>query len=197
MPDPKDPVTPSGSDPTTDPTTTTTDSTTESQTTVVTETVNSKLRKVSYENIYSILLGKIRDYDLLDLEFTEFEELMTEKAQSVFANPNFRGKFVSFSADDEVRTISFELSGAVDEEYDKRFVTEVVAEGITVQWLKPYVNNALVLSQFIGTAREKFFSQSSHFAQIEKRLHEAELSFDRLLTTHGFYNNTYFTDSKS
>lgn len=149
----------------------------------------------SYEDIHSILLGKIRDFDLLDLSFDEFDGLMTEKARSVFANPNFRGAFKSFEINEEIRTITYELMSSVDDDYDKMFVEEVVAEGLIVQWLRPYVNNGVILNQFVGTAREKYYSQANHLAQIEERLHQAELSFDRLLTTHGYWNSTYFTNS--
>lgn len=149
----------------------------------------------SYEDVYNILLGKIRDYDLLNLSLDEFDNLMTEKARSVFANPNFRGKFNKFSVYEDIRTITYELTTSVDDGYDKWFVEEAIAEGLTIQWLRPYVNNALVLNQFVGTAREKYFSQAAHLKQVEERLHQAELSFERLLTTHGYWNNSYFTES--
>ncbi len=52
-------------------------------------------------------------------------------------SPYVRVKFKTFSLNDEVLKMNWELKNSIDDNSDELFVIEVFAQGMIIQWLEP------------------------------------------------------------
>ena len=110
----------------------------------------------SYEDIYSRFLQKCTDYDFIELDEETVYDNMEGWLHSVASLPYVRVKFKTFSLNDEVLKMNWELKNSIDDNSDELFVIEVFAQGMIIQWLEPKVKSILNVKQFFGGKEEKF-----------------------------------------
>ena len=104
----------------------------------------------SYEDIYSRFLQKCTDYDFIELDEETVYDNMEGWLHSVASLPYVRVKFKTFSLNDEVLKMNWELKNSIDDNSDELFVIEVFAQGMIIQWLEPKVKSILNVKQFFG-----------------------------------------------
>lgn len=111
----------------------------------------------SYETIYNRFFQKCTDYELPNLPDDELEAMLHGWLLSAIAK--FRKCESDLTQrDDELRTFLVDLQ---NEEI------EILALLMTVEWLEPTINSCLLTKQFVGGKEEKWFSQSSHLAELQ------------------------------
>jgi len=137
----------------------------------------------SYEDIYSRFLQKCTDYDFIEWWL-----------HSVASLPYVRVKFKTFSLNDEVLKMNWELKNSIDDNSDELFVIEVFAQGMIIQWLEPKVKSILNVKQFFGGKEEKFYSQANHLNELRSLLSDANISLRKLLRDHGYIINSYISE---
>ncbi len=64
----------------------------------------------SYKTVFERFLGSIDDPMLLRLDYNSLLEFIRDWLHAAASNPRFRHKFKTFSMDDELMTITYELN---------------------------------------------------------------------------------------
>ena len=149
------------------------------------------MASLDYNKIYSRLFSKIEAYDCVELPEDELNYFLCNWIHSASANPYVRRLFKSFSLDDEILTISYEMKYSVDEFSDEEFITEILTFGVVVAWLEPKINSINNIAQMFGSKEEKFYSQSQHLSELRNLVNDAKKQQRRMITDRGFAWNSY------
>ena len=137
-----------------------------------------------YETIYNRALQKIKDFDLALLPEEDMEDMLHSWLISAIAK--FRKCSSDLSdRDDELKTFNVDLE---DEEI------EILALLTVSEWLEPQVNSTLLTSQFFGGKEEKWFSQSSHLAELKALRDGTRTEARKLMRDYSYQANSYFED---
>lgn len=142
----------------------------------------------SFQDIFSLFLSSVEDYDFINLSEADFEEVMTEYLQRGISMPHLRNAFNVLKLDKYNEQIEWELKNSIDEDSDSAFVEEVIVKSILCKWLNKHVYTHNVLKQFIGTSKEKYYSQSSHLSQMRDLQKDTEHDLRYMVSTYGYLN---------
>ena len=144
---------------------------------------------IKYETIYDRALSRIKDTELFQLAEDDFYEYMCQWLHAAISLPQFRRQFVSFEPDDEVMTLSYVLNNSVDENYDNDFVTNVLSEGVIVNYFPSKIDTGINMSVMIGGKEEK--KLLDNYGKMQERLNTLEVKLGRELAQHGYYFGKY------
>ena len=144
---------------------------------------------ISYETIYKRALTRINDLELATYTQDDFYDYLKEWLQTASSNPLLRKKFSKFSLDDELMTLTVELNNSVDEDYDKNFVTSILAKGVIVNYFPSKLENSANLAVMIGGKEEK--KLLGNYKQNIERLDALNREFERELSRHTYYFSEY------
>lgn len=144
---------------------------------------------INYEAIYKRALTRINDLELATYTQDDFYEYLKEWLQTASSNPLLRKKFSKFSLDDELMILTFELNNSVDEDYDKNFVTSILAKGVIVNYFPSKLENSANLAVMIGGKEEK--KLLGNYKQNIERLDALNREFERELSRHTYYFSEY------
>lgn len=148
-----------------------------------------------YEEIYSRFLLRVTDYKFAGLEEKIANEMMNSWLRSTLSKPYIRRLFSSVTIDDDVESIDYELSVSVDNDSDKDFIEEVLAMGMTVEWLLPQYYSVLNTSQFFSNSEQKWYSQANHMTELREMLKNAQNDLRKMIRDRGYINNSYISES--
>lgn len=148
-----------------------------------------------YSDIYSRFYLRVEDYNIVGLEKKLVENMMNGWMKSVLSKPYVRRLFATLDNDEDVEEIDYELKFPVSDEEDQDFVEELIATGMTVEWLRPKYNSTLLTSQFFSNSEQKFFSQANHMTELKDMYHRAENDLRKLIRDRGYINNQYLSES--
>lgn len=148
-----------------------------------------------YEDIYSRFYLRVEDYNIVGLEKKLVENMMNGWMKSVLSKPYVRRLFATLDNDEDVEEIDYELKFPVSDEEDQDFVEELIATGMTVEWLRPKYNSTLLVSQFFSNSEQKFYSQANHMAELKDMYHRAENDLRKLIRDRGYINNQYLSEA--
>lgn len=149
------------------------------------------MTSLQFVKIYSRLFSKIEAYDFIELSEADLNELLCDWIHSASANPYVRRLFKTFSLDDEIQEITYEMKYSVDEFADSEFVTEILTLGVVVAWLEPKINSINNIAQMFGSKEEKFFSQSQHISELRALVNDSKKQQRRMIADRGYAWNTY------
>lgn len=145
----------------------------------------------SFQDVKSTFLGKITSYDFLNISISDFDDLCEEYLVSAFADPYIRSLFSSISYDNTTDEITFILKNTVDASSDLFFVQELLAKKLTLAWLEPQVKSQSILQQFIGTSKEKYYSQQQHLSQVNNLYEDTKTDIRKMVRDYGYQYNSY------
>ena len=141
-----------------------------------------------FQNIFSLFLSSVEDYEFINISEADFEDIMTEYLQRGISMPHLRYAFKILKIDRNNQLIEWELKNAIDEFSDSFFVEELIIKSILCKWLEKQVYTQNLLNHFVGTSKEKLYSQSSHLAQMNSLLKDTEHELRYMLSIHGYLN---------
>lgn len=144
---------------------------------------------IDYESIYKRALTRINDLELASYTQDDFYDFLKEWLHTASSSTVFRKKFTKYSLDDEIMTLTFELSNSVDEEYDKEFVISVLAKGVIINYFPSKLEHSANLAVMIGGKEEK--KLLGNYNQNMERLKRLERDFERELSRHTYYFGEY------
>lgn len=144
---------------------------------------------IKYEAIYKRALTRINDLELATYTQDDFYEYLKEWLHTTSSAPLLRKKFSKYSLDDELMTLTFELNNSVDEEYDKNFVTSILAKGVIINYFPSKLEHSANLAVMIGGKEEK--KLLGNYNQNMERLKTLERDFERELSRHTYYFSEY------
>lgn len=148
-----------------------------------------------YSDIYSRFYLRVEDYNIVGLEKKLVENMMNGWMKSVLSKPYVRRLFATLDNDEDVEEIEYELKFPVSDEEDQDFVEELIATGMTVEWLRPKYNSTLLTSQFFSNSEQKFYSQANHMTELKDMYHRAENDLRKLIRDRGYINNQYLSEA--
>lgn len=137
-----------------------------------------------YSKIYDRALAKITDYDLAFLPDDDFRFMLRGWLDSSISK--FRKCASDLSdRDDELEIFNVDL---IDEEI------EILALLMVCEWLEPQVNSVLLTNQMFGGKEEKWFSQSSHLAELKALRDETRTEAKKLMRDYTYFSGSIYFD---
>lgn len=121
---------------------------------------------LSYEKIFSRFLSKIDDIPFLTLDQTDANSHMNTWLHAAAAKPWVSKTLTGFALLDDIMVMTCELDSAAGEASDEEFALEVLALGMTAEWLMPKVNASLILAPLLGGPDGEFKTQTSHLKEL-------------------------------
>lgn len=144
---------------------------------------------ISYDEIYEKALARIDDFKLAQFSQDDFYDAMCKWLHNAASSTLLRKKFNSFSLDDEIQTLDCQLADSVDDDYDKEFVTSILAKGLIINYLPTKIETTKNFELIVGTDKEKKILDN--YKQNMERLEILERDFSRELSRHGYYFGNY------
>ena len=136
----------------------------------------------SYNVICERFLSKITDYDIVNIEESDFNEML--HGWMISAITKYRKCPINLSKrNDDLQCFSEDLSD---------IQIEIVACLMVAEWLDPQVNSILLTKQFFGGKEEKFFAQSNQLETIKALRDDARTEARKLMRDESYGNNGYF-----
>ena len=144
---------------------------------------------INYEAIYKRALTRINDLELATYTQDDFYEHLKEWLHTASSSALLRKKFSKYSLDDELMILTFELNNSVDEDYDKIFVTSILAKGVIINYFPSKLENMMNLATWIGGKEEKI--SRNNYNQNMERLDALNREFEMELSRHTYYFGKY------
>ena len=148
-----------------------------------------------YSDIISRFLLKVTDYKLPQIDEYLVNEMMAQWLHSTLSRPYIRRLFSSFSMDDDVEEIEYELKNSISDDEDQEFVEELLAEGLVVQWIRPQYRSVLNTQQLFSNSEQKYYSQAAHATELREMYKEAERGIRKMIRDRGTFYNEYIVDA--
>lgn len=143
-----------------------------------------------FQTIFSLFLSSIEDYDFINISEADFDDIMTEYLQRGISMPHLRYVFKTLKINRDYQCIEWDLKKSVDEFSDVSFVEEIIVKSILCKWLGKQVYTQSLLRQFIGTSKEKYYSQAQMITQMKELLKDTEHDLRYMLSTYSYLNST-------
>lgn len=137
-----------------------------------------------YEKIYNRFSQKITDFNLVEVDDYTLGEMLKGWLNSAVIRVRKCKHDLSLRND---KTQEFE-SDLLDIEI------ELLACGMLDAWVSQYLNSTENVLQFIGGKEEKFYSQSSHVAELRAMKDDNLKEMNRLHNYYTYTNGSYFED---
>lgn len=135
-----------------------------------------------YEKIYDRFSQKITDFNLIEIDDYSLEEMLHGWLSTAIVKMRKCQHDLS-QRDEELQIFKEDLSD---------LEIELLAMGMLDAWVSQYLNSTENVLQFIGGKEEKFYSQSSHIAEIRSMKEENLREMNRLHNYYTYTNNSYF-----
>ena len=149
------------------------------------------MTSLEYEEVFSQFYIKAKAYDLLELTNDQIEAMLTGWLRAAAAKPYVRKLFTSFSLDEDLNAITFEMTYIQDETADLEFVLEILSLGMLMEWLRPHINNYNTMAQVFGSKEEKWFSQAQHMSAIKNVFDAVKKEQRQMISDRGYVWNSY------
>ena len=137
-----------------------------------------------YEKIYERFSQKITDFNLVEIDDYSLDKMLQGWLNSAIVRSRKCKSDLSLR-DDDAQEFEANLSDVE---------IELLAMGMLDAWISQYLNSTENVLQFIGGKDEKFYSQSSHIAEIRSIKDENLREMNRLHNYYTYTNNSYLTD---
>ncbi len=151
---------------------------------------------IPYDSFIGAFLAKITEYDLLELDDSEKDEVVNGYLSRALADTTFR-KVVkydySFTPEDEE---SGEYDQPDDEE-QKEFVIDanenvldeiidIVSDGMLIQWLKPYVYKQELLENVLNTRDYTMYSPAELLLRVGNAYTKAQKDYKQAIREYSY-----------
>lgn len=149
------------------------------------------MTSLSYNEIFSYFLGSVTDYHLAELDTSDAYIMMTEYLRKSLAKSYIRRLFSTVTMDDEIQTLTFEMSIVVDEDGDEEFIKHILSKSMIVEWLEPQVRSHNNTLQAFTSKEAKWFSQSNHLSELRALLEDTKIEVRKSIRDRGYIYNPY------
>lgn len=137
---------------------------------------------VPYDAFTAAFLSKITEYDFASLKDFERNEIVDGYMKRAIAA--FRSICLydfSTTGDDVIREFDVEVAeGDLDE------LTDIVSEGMLVQWLKPYAHRQDILELFLNTRDFSSYSPAELLSKVGAAYKSASRTFTNMMREYSY-----------
>ncbi|MEK4289379.1 hypothetical protein [Paenibacillus sp. FSL P4-0502] len=129
-----------------------------------------------YEEVYDSFMQKISDYSFI---------LLTNEQLDTFLKNLMKSAIVRFKKckNELIVNDPIEFSSELTQEE-----IEIIALLMTVEWIRPRINNIELLKQSLNTKDWNFYSQANHLKELRILKEETENEIDRLIVSYSYSN---------
>lgn len=140
---------------------------------------------LSYDVFTNAFLLKITEYDFINMDSNVRTDVVDSymKAAIVAFKKNCKYDFSS-TADDELREFSIDIR---PEDLDE--ITEIISEGMLVQWMKPFINHQDDLESFLNTRDFTMYSPAELIHRKRAAYKQAQKDFTQMIREYSFNHN--------
>ena len=135
-----------------------------------------------YETIYNRVLSKIEDPILAMLPEEDLENMLHGYLMSAIAKHRKCEHDLS-DRDDELKQFNFDLSD---------LEIEILSILMVREWISVQLHSVVNTLQVFGGKEEKFYSQSSHLAELRALDESLRLEAQQLSRDYSYIDNDYF-----
>ena len=155
------------------------------------------MTSIDYNVVFSRLFSRIQAYNFATMSKEQLVDFLNEWLHSAASKPHVRRLFSSFSMDDEIKQLVYEMKYPLDEESDRDFVIEILSIGTAIQWLEPQIKSITHISQLFASKEEKFYSQSAHLSELRSLCTDFQTEQRRLIADRSALLNVYIGDDNN
>lgn len=137
---------------------------------------------VSYDLFGNAFLGKITEYEFLNLDEglrTEIIDGYMKRAISIFKK-NCKYDLTG-SANDDLREFTVEIAA---EDIDE--IVDIISEGMIVQWIKPYINQQELLQNTLNTRDFTTYSPAELLMRVGNAYKDAKSSYTQMIREYSY-----------
>ena len=143
---------------------------------------------VSYESFVGAFLGKVTEYDFLNLDTYNRDVIVDGYMKRACSQFNKICLYDLTNRDDIIRQFNVDIP---DDEIDE--ILDIVSEGMLVQWMKPYVFKQDNLVQLLNTKDFTAYSPAELFRQVSNAYSSVNKRFMNMMREYS-YNHGDLTD---
>ena len=144
---------------------------------------------VPYDAFVGAFLSKITEYDLLDLpEYDQIQTVDGYLRRAIYAFKYVCKYDLTAAANDDDRIFEIEIA---DEDMDE--LTDIISEGMLVQWLKPYLYKQEVLSNVLNSRDWTTYSPAELLLRVGNAYEKAQKDYTQMIREYS-YNHGDLTD---
>ena len=134
---------------------------------------------IPYDDFTGAFLAKITEYDLIDLEEDERQEVVDGFMKRTIGNSSFR-KVIPYDfasgADDDAREYTVDIDEDIIDE-----IIDIVSDGMLTQWLKPYVYKQELLENILNTRDYTLYSPAELLLRIGNAYTKAQKDYTQAM----------------
>jgi len=146
---------------------------------------------ISYDVFSAAFLSKITEFDLLALDDISRTKIVDEYLNKAISNSNFKKVCeYNFSAvkDDENREFNIDIPSDIIDE-----ISDIISEGMVVQWLKPYVYKQEILENVLNSKDFSTYSPAELLLRVSDAYKKAQKDYLNMIREYS-YNHGDLTD---
>jgi hypothetical protein len=136
----------------------------------------------SYDKLYNRALSSITDPLLATLPEEDLENMLYDWLMDAIVEPVV-GKYDFSDRDEKLKQFNFDIS-----DRDQK----ILAIHMVRAWLAPQIRSVTLTNQVYSGKEEKFYSQSSHLAEMRNLDSDLQRQADLLFCRGTYLNNDYF-----
>ena len=130
---------------------------------------------IPYDVFTGAFLAKITEYDLLELEDVDREEIVDGYMKRTLANTTFK-KVIPYDFSGSTDDIAREYNVDIDEDVLDE-VVDIVSDGMLIQWLKPYVYKQELLENVLNTRDYSLYSPAELLMRVGNAYAKAQKDY--------------------
>lgn len=135
-----------------------------------------------YEKLYTRALAQITDPLLTQIPEEDLDNMLHDWLMDAIVEPVI-GDYDFADRDDELKQFNFNIS-----ERDQKILSIHMVRG----WLAPQIRSVSLTQQVFGGKEEKYYSQSSHLAEMRNLDADLQRQADLLFCRGTYLNSGYF-----
>lgn len=144
---------------------------------------------MTYDEIYNAFY-LIVDKDFFNLEKDTAIEYMKQWIRNAFSTPYIKELFSSYSLDEIIEELTYELKNSSSAEYyGDSFVIDVITRYMKISWITTKVDSAVNMAIVIGGKDEK--KLLDNYKNNMERLNKLNLELRKLIKDYHSVNNDY------
>lgn len=143
---------------------------------------------VSYDTFAQAFLSKVTEYDFIHIGESVTLGIIDGYMKRSCYQFNKVCKYKIVGGDDVLRAFDITIS---DDDIDE--ITDIVSEGMIVEWMKPYVYKAENLENVLNTKDFESYSPAELLLRVTNAYKMAKKDFENMIKNYS-YNNGDLTD---
>lgn len=149
------------------------------------------MASIDYNEIYQSFYMKVEAYDFLEMDDNTAQEFLCNWIHAAVRPSYIRRLFSSIKFDDDIMRLSYEMRYPMSDEEDEDFVIELLALGMSINWLSPKVNSLINLRSVYASKEEKVFSPAQTLNSYKALLDSWKKEQRRMIADRGYIHNAY------